>query len=121
MRVKAHRVLVVDDNVDAAESLQNLLQLQGHTVMACASGREALEILQRYRPDLVLMDIGMPELDGLATAQLIRARLPPGEAPRIVALTGWGQEQDRQRTREAGIEEHLVKPVSVEALRELLG
>jgi PAS domain S-box-containing protein len=119
-RSSARRILVVDDNVDAAESLQNLLQLEGHTVRACASGREALEIVQHYRPDLILMDVGMPELDGLTTAQLIRARLPPGATTRIVALTGWGQETDRQRTREAGIEEHLVKPVSFEALLELI-
>ncbi len=115
-----HRILVVDDNLDAAESLQNLLQLQGHTVVACGSGREALDIVQNYHPDLVLMDIGMPELDGLATAQLLRARLPPGVVTRIVALTGWGQEADRQRTREAGFDAHLVKPVSSESLRELL-
>ncbi len=114
------RVLVVDDNLDAAESLQNLLQLQGHTVAACGSGREALEIVQRFRPDLVLLDLGMPELDGLTTAQLLRAQLPPEVVPRIVALTGWGQEADRQRTREAGIDAHLVKPVSFESLRDLL-
>jgi two-component system CheB/CheR fusion protein len=66
------------------------------------------------------MDIGMPEMDGLTTARLIRGRLPADVAVRIVALTGWGQEADRQRTREAGFDEHLVKPVSFEALRELL-
>jgi PAS domain S-box-containing protein len=115
-----HRVLVVDDNVDAAESLRKLLELQGHTVVACGSGREALEIMRGFHADLVLMDIGMPELDGLTTAQLMRAQLPPGVTTRIVALTGWGQEADRQRTREAGIDEHLVKPVSAAALRELL-
>jgi PAS domain S-box-containing protein len=114
------RILVVDDNLDAAESLQSLLQLQGHTVVACGSGREALEIVPRFHPDLVLMDLGMPELDGLTTAHLIRAQLPPEDVPRIVALTGWGQEADRQRTREAGIDAHLVKPVSSEALRDLL-
>jgi PAS domain S-box-containing protein len=114
------RILVVDDNLDAAESLQNLLQLQGHTVVACGSGREALEIVERFHPDLVLLDLGMPELDGLTTARLLRARVPPEPAPRIVALTGWGQEADRQRTREAGIDAHLVKPVSLDSLRDLL-
>jgi CheY-like chemotaxis protein len=89
-------------------------------VVACGSGREALEIVPRFHPDLVLMDLGMPELDGLTTAHLIRAQLPPEDVPRIVALTGWGQEADRQRTREAGIDAHLVKPVSSEALRDLL-
>jgi CheY-like chemotaxis protein len=115
-----HRILVVDDNVDAAVSLKKLLELHGHTVIACDSGREALQIAQDFHPDLVLMDLGMPELDGLTTAQLMRSQLPAHLVPRIVALTGWGQEADRQRTREAGIEEHLVKPVSAEALRELL-
>jgi PAS domain S-box-containing protein len=114
------RILVVDDNLDAAESLQSLLQLQGHTVLACGSGREALEVVQRFHPDLVLLDLGMPELDGLTTAQLLRRQLPPEVVPRIVALTGWGQEADRQRTREAGIDAHLVKPVSSESLRDLL-
>ena len=115
-----HRILVVDDNVDAAVSLKRLLELQGHTVVACDSGREALELAQDFHPDLVLLDIGMPDLDGIVTAQLMRAQLPPNLVPRIVALTGWGQEADRQRTREAGIDEHLVKPVSAEALRALL-
>ena len=115
-----HRILIVDDNEDAAESLKSLLELQGHTVVACESGREALDVVQRYHPDLVFMDIGMPEMDGLTTARLIRARLPAHVVVRIVALTGWGQEADRQRTREAGFDEHFVKPVSFEALRDLL-
>jgi len=115
-----HRVLIVDDNDDAAQSLKRLLELQGHTVVACESGREALYVIERYHPDLVFMDIGMPEMDGLTAARLIRARLPSSIAVRIVALTGWGQEADRQRTREAGFDEHFVKPVSFEALRDLL-
>lgn len=114
------RILVVDDNEDAAESLKDLLELQGHIVVACESGREALAIVERYSPDLVFMDIGMPEMDGLTAARLIRAKLATNNRLRIVALTGWGQEADRQRTREAGIDEHLVKPVSAEALRDLL-
>ncbi len=113
------RILVVDDNQDVAESLAGLLTLEGHDVVTCTSGREAVMEAQRHVPELILMDLGMPEMDGLAAARLIRAQ-PGGVAIRIVALTGWGQEGDRQRTREAGIDEHLVKPVSLDALRTLL-
>jgi CheY-like chemotaxis protein len=113
------RLLVVDDNEDAAQSLERLLRLQGHTVMSCTGGRDAVDIVRRYRPEVVFMDIGMPEVDGLTAARLIRSQ-PGGSAVRIVAVTGWGQEADRQRTREAGIDEHLVKPVSLDALTRLL-
>ena len=115
----ALRILVVDDNVDAAESLGRLLKLRGHDVTTCTSGVEAVALAQRERPDLVFMDIGMPRMDGLTAARLIRAQ-PGGVAIRIVALTGWGQDSDRQRTRAAGMDEHLVKPVSLESLREVL-
>ena len=113
------RLLVVDDNEDAAQSLERLLRLQGHTVMSCTGGRDAVDIVRRYRPEVVFMDIGMPEVDGLTAARLIRSQ-PGGSAVRIVAVTGWGQEADRQRTREAGIDEHLVKPVSLDELNRLL-
>jgi PAS domain S-box-containing protein len=116
----ALRVLVVDDNVDAAESLGGLLKLQGHDVTTCTTGTEAVALARREPPpDLVFMDLGMPRMDGVTAARLIRAQ-PGGEMIRIVALTGWGQDSDRQRTREAGFDEHLVKPVSLESLRELL-
>jgi PAS domain S-box-containing protein len=113
------RVLVVDDNVDAAESLGRLLSVQGHEVATCHSGQEAVALARTYAPDVIFMDIGMPEMDGLTAARLIRAS-PGGAGIRIVALTGWGQESDRQRTREAGIDEHLVKPVSAESLARAL-
>jgi CheY-like chemotaxis protein len=113
------RVLVVDDNADAAESLARLLKLRGHDVTTCTSGVEAVELARRDRPDLVFMDIGMPRMDGLTATRLIRSQ-PGGAAMRIVALTGWGQDSDRQRTREAGMDEHLVKPVSLDSLREVL-
>jgi PAS domain S-box-containing protein len=113
------RLLVVDDNEDAAQSLERLLRLQGHTVMSCTGGRDAVDLVRRYHPEVVFMDIGMPEVDGLTAARLIRSQ-PGGSSVRIVAVTGWGQEADRQRTREAGIDEHLVKPVSLDALTRLL-
>ncbi len=113
------RVLVVDDNVDAAQALQQLLSLQGHLVRTCASGREAVEAAGPFAPDVIFMDIGMADIDGLTATRLIRAQ-PFGAGVRIVALTGWGQETDRRMTREAGIDEHLVKPVSVEDVLSLL-
>jgi len=110
-----HRVLVVDDNRDAVESLESLLKLRGHDVAVCTSGIDAVALTPSYQPDVILMDLGMPEMDGLTAANLIRAQ-PRGSTIRIIALTGWGQESDRERTREAGINQHLVKPVSWEAL-----
>lgn len=109
------RVLVVDDNSDAAESLAEVLRLHGHEVQVAGGGAEAVALAARERPDVVFMDIGMPGVDGLAAARLIREQ-PGGSGIRIVALTGWGQASDRERTRAAGIEEHLVKPVSPETL-----
>jgi CheY-like chemotaxis protein len=111
---------VVDDNTDAAASLALLLQMEGHTVRTAADGVEAIEQFQTFHPDIVFMDLGMPRLDGVEAARRIRA-LPQGGHVRIVALTGWGQEADRQRTRDAGMDHHLVKPVSLEALRSAFG
>ncbi len=113
------RILVVDDNVDAAQTLQDMLRLQGHDVRMCTSGREAITQVARDPPDLIFMDLGMPEMDGLTAARRIRA-LPEGSHVRIVALTGWGQERDRQRTREAGMDAHLVKPVNPVELASVL-
>ena len=109
------RVLVVDDNVDAAESLAALLRLVGHRIELAHDGVEALERAERWQPDAVLLDLGLPRLSGLEVSQRIRAQ-PWGRGMRLVALTGWGQDLDRQRTRESGIDAHLVKPVELEAL-----
>ncbi len=104
-----HRLLVVDDNQDAANSLAVLLRLQGHEVRVVFSGVAALEIAQGYLPDLVFLDIGMPGMDGYEVAR--RMRQQPGlEKVVLAALTGWGQPEDRRRTAEAGFEHHLVKP-----------
>lgn len=113
------RVLVVDDNVDAAESLQLLLNSRGHEARIAATGEAAVDCAPVYRPDVVLMDLGLPQMDGITAARLIRAQSQE-PAPRIIALTGWGQENDRDRTRQAGFDGHLVKPVSWEALLEAL-
>lgn len=113
------RVLIVDDNVDAAESLAQVLSLRGHLVRTANSGHEAVNRAREDPPEIILLDLGMPGMDGLTAARLIRQQ-PAGAGIRIIALTGWGQESDRQRTREAGMREHLVKPVDPQALLTLL-
>lgn len=118
-RAAGRRVLVVDDNRDGAESLAEMLRLLGHEPYTAHDGLEAVEAAGRLRPDLVLMDVGMPRLNGLDATVRIRAQ-PWGRKVRIVALTGWGQEGDRVRSREAGCDGHLVKPVSLVDLQRLL-
>jgi PAS domain S-box-containing protein len=113
------KVLIVDDNLDAAESLAAVLSLKGHVVQTADGGEEALELAERDPPEVVLMDLGMPGMDGLTAARLLRTR-PGGDRIRIIALTGWGQESDRERTRAAGIDQHLVKPVDPDVLLEFL-
>ncbi|HEV7137119.1 MAG TPA: PAS domain S-box protein [Steroidobacteraceae bacterium] len=113
------RVLIADDNHDAAVSLSMLLQALGHDTRVVHDGIEALEEAELFRPEVVLLDIGMPRLDGYETARRLRSR-PWAAATRIVAVTGWGQETDRQRAKEAGFDRHLVKPVNLDALSELV-
>ena len=103
------RVLVVDDNRDAADSLAWWLVARGHTVSTAYDGNQALTQAATFQPEAVLLDLGMPGLDGLETARRLRARA--GHAPFLVAVTGWGQDRDRRRTAEAGFDAHLVKPV----------
>jgi PAS domain S-box-containing protein len=114
-----HRVLVVDDNKDAAESLATLLRLQGHEVRVSYDGTSALEAAKAYRPAIVFLDIGMPEIDGYEVAR--RLRQTPGlERIVIAALTGWGQKDARRRSTHAGFDHHLVKPPDANALNQLL-
>ncbi len=113
------RVLVVDDNRDAADSLRELLDLLGHECHAVFGGAAALEAGAEMRPDVVLLDLGMPGMDGLETARRLR-REPWGAGLVLIALTGWGQEQDRRRTHEAGFDHHLVKPTDLRQLERLL-
>jgi PAS domain S-box-containing protein len=112
---RAQKVLIVDDNVDAAESLAEILRLRGYSVATAGGGEEAVSHAASDPPDVLFLDLGMPGMDGLTAARLIRQQ-PNGAKIRIIALTGWGQEKDRERTRAAGIQEHLVKPVSPESL-----
>jgi signal transduction histidine kinase len=113
------RVLVVDDNRDAADSLGSLLGILGADVHVVHDGQAALDAFGAYRPALVFLDLGMPEMDGFEVARRMRAR-PDYDGVRLVALTGWGQEKDRRQTAAAGFDEHLVKPPEIDALQALL-
>jgi CheY-like chemotaxis protein len=114
-----HRLLVVDDNHDAAISLSMLLRLQGHEVRVAHDGPSALEIAMSFRPDMMFLDIGMPGMDGYEVARRVR-KTPELEKTILAALTGWGQQDDRRRTAEAGFDHHLVKPPEMKALESLL-
>jgi CheY-like chemotaxis protein/two-component sensor histidine kinase len=113
------RILVADDNSDALESLATLLELGGHEVFSAENGALALESAERHLPEVALLDIGMPKLDGYEVARRIRAQ-PWGRRITLVALTGWGQESDRRRSGEAGFDSHMVKPLDLDKLTELL-
>jgi PAS domain S-box-containing protein len=113
-----HRILVVDDNRDAAESIRALLELLEAEVRVAFDGAHALELFREYDANIVLLDIGMPGMDGYEVARAMREHHPDRNV-QIVALTGWGQEQDRARTREAGFDHHLVKPVDFSTLQGL--
>jgi CheY-like chemotaxis protein len=110
---------VVDDNVDAAESLALLLRLEGHDVRVAHDGPAALEAVEADPPDLVFLDIGMPVMNGYDVARRLRQR-PGLESLVLVAMTGWGQAEDRRRSQEVGFDHHLIKPVEPEALHRLL-
>ncbi|WP_052731031.1 PAS domain S-box protein [Spirosoma radiotolerans] len=113
-----HRILIIDDNADAARMLAMLLKLKGYEAHSRTSGRAGLEAGEQLQPAAILLDIGMPDLDGYATCQLIREQAWGGAV--VIALTGYGQQEDRQRTREAGFDGHLVKPVDFRELLKLL-
>jgi CheY-like chemotaxis protein len=115
----ARRILVVDDNEDAANTLAMILKLEGHLIAVVYSGAEALERVDEFKPDVVLLDIGLPGLDGLQVAERIRAD-PAHRNVQLVAITGYGKEADRARTREAGFATHLVKPVDFADLQRAL-
>jgi CheY-like chemotaxis protein len=113
------RVLVVDDNHDAAESLAMLLELDNCSVQVAFDGLTALEVLENFNPDIALLDIGMPGMDGYELARRIRATRIGGDLV-LVALTGWGQADDKKRAAETGFDEHLTKPVDPDLLTRVL-
>jgi PAS domain S-box-containing protein len=112
-------VLIVDDNADATQSLELLIGIWGHRVHCALDGFEGLALAERVRPDVIVLDLGMPRMDGCEVARRIRA-MPWGRTPLLVALTGWGQEADRQRTRDSGFDAHLVKPAEPALLERML-
>ena len=119
VRSPGYKLLVVDDNMDSAISLARLLRLQGHEVQIAHDGISAIEAANASLPDLILLDIGMPGMDGYEVAKRIR-QTPNLERTVLAALTGWGQEEDRRRTADAGFDYHLIKPLGVTALTSVL-
>jgi len=113
------RILVVDDNIDAASTLGMLLRLDGHVTRLAHDGMAALEVAEQFAPDVVLLDIGLPKLDGYEVAKRLRAQ-PGGEDTVLIAISGYGQEEDRRRAHQAGFNRHLTKPVDFEVLRSAL-
>jgi CheY-like chemotaxis protein len=113
------RVLIADDNVDAADTLSMMLQLKGHDVRVVHEGQQAVRVAAEFQPHVVLLDIGMPELDGYEACQKIREQHSTTR-PVIVAVTGWGHDQDKQRSQEAGFDAHLTKPIEPGALERFL-
>ncbi len=117
--VTGRRVLIADDNADAADTLAMLLEIEGHEVRVAHGGHAALALAQAFRPDIALLDIGMPELNGYEVAAALR-REPWGKAMQLIALTGWGQESDRRHTNAAGFDWHLTKPIDMDTLCTVL-
>jgi CheY-like chemotaxis protein len=112
-------VLIVDDNRDGAQGLAMMLDLEGHEVRTAVDGLEALAIAEEFQPQVVLLDIGMPGIDGYETARRLRAR-PWARSTLLCAQTGWGLDDDKRRARNAGFDRHLVKPIDPEELNRLL-
>jgi CheY-like chemotaxis protein len=113
------RILVVDDNRDSADSLARLLELMGHQTTIAYDGPSAVASAEEFRPEVMLLDVGLPGLDGYEVARRIRAQ-PWGKDITLIAATGWGQPEDRRRSREAGFDHHMVKPVDLDDLGKFL-
>jgi CheY-like chemotaxis protein len=113
------KILVVDDNHDSALSLAMMLSLMGHETRTAHDGESAVSTAESFQPEVVLLDIGLPKLNGYEVAQRIREQ-PWGTSMYLIAVTGWGQDEDRQRSSEVGLNMHMVKPVEPSALEKLL-
>jgi len=116
----ALRIAVVDDNEDSADSLAMLLEMQGHEVRVANDGLAAVKLLGEFRPHAVLLDIGLPGIDGFEVARRVRAQPWGRQGMLLIALTGWGQQQDKDATAQAGFDHHLVKPVDPDDLAPML-
>ena len=117
--VHRFKILVVDDNHDSALSMSMMLSIMGHETRTAHDGETAVATAETFLPDVVLLDIGLPKLNGYEVAQRIREKAW-GESMYLIAVTGWGQEEDRQRSTEVGLNLHMVKPVEPAALEKLL-
>ena len=117
--IQSRRILVIDDNVDAAESLSMFLQLSGHTTKVAYSPSVGLKLAQEFKPDMVFLDIGLPEMTGYEVARRIRSS-PIGKSTCLIAVTGWGAEKDRDAAKEAGFNAHITKPVDLDEVARLL-
>jgi len=113
------KVLVVDDNRDAAMSLSMLVELLGYETQTAYDGQEALDVAEQFTPDVVLLDLGMPRMDGFEACRRMRER-PWGSRVAVIAVTGWGQAEDQRRTEAAGFDRHLLKPVAADLMVEML-
>jgi CheY-like chemotaxis protein/anti-sigma regulatory factor (Ser/Thr protein kinase) len=114
-----HRILIADDNPDSAATLSIMLEVLGNEVRIAHDGHQAVEMAERFRPDAILLDIGMPRMNGYDACEKIRLQ-PWGAGAFIVALTGWGQDEDKNRSRAAGFDRHLVKPVEPATIEKLI-
>ena len=112
-------LLIADDNADAAESLAMLLRMEGHEVVVVSNGRDALHAVSAVRPSVVVLDIGMPDISGYEVARQLR-QTEEGRSLTLIAVTGWGQERDKLRAREAGFDHHFTKPIDPNTLLELV-
>jgi CheY-like chemotaxis protein len=119
-RGTSHRILVVDDNADAACSLAMLLELDGHATRVAHSGADALAAIPDFAPHVVFLDIGLPDFNGYEVARRVRAMDGLRTRPRLIALTGWGGDEDRRQAADAGFDAHLVKPVDPAGLGTVL-
>jgi CheY-like chemotaxis protein len=113
------RILIADDNRDAADTMGMLLELGGHEAIIAHSGNQALQLGREHRPDVVILDIGMPDLNGYDVARTARNE-DWGKSAYLIALTGWGQAEDKERARMAGFDRHLTKPVDPDLVEEIL-
>jgi CheY-like chemotaxis protein len=113
------RILIADDNRDAADTMAMLLELGGHEVIVAHSGNQALGLGRQHRPDVVILDIGMPDVNGYEVARAARNE-DWGKNAYLIALTGWGQADDKERARAAGFDRHLTKPVDPDLVEEIL-
>jgi two-component system, sensor histidine kinase len=118
---RQQRILIVEDNADIRDSLRMILEIWGHEVTSAGTGQQGLEMARRIQPDVALIDIGLPGMNGYEVAQTIRVDASPQSARiKLVAITGYGQPGDRERTLEAGFDTHLLKPIDPQVLQKIL-